>query len=256
LQAVGRAVGHDPPAALLRAGAQRLASAAAPQTWGSAWPPHGDGVPLLGMGHGAAGIALALAEASAVTASPETLLACREGMEYERGWFDPDQVAWPDLRTLDQDGKPVGAMTAWCHGAIGIGLSRLRIAALQPDRVAWAECSAALQAARDLVIRTGTALRDGASTDCTACHGLGGVVELLLVAARALGVADHARAARRVAALVIEQRRAADAWPCGLPNAGEVPGLMTGTAGIAVSLLRAAGHVDLPTPLLPGPSGW
>jgi len=56
---------------------------------------------------------------------------------------------------------------------------------------------------------------------------------------------------------MLEQRDATDAgWPCGLPGAGEVPALMIGTAGIALTLLRAAEAVDVPTPLLPGPSGW
>ena len=43
-------------------------------------------------------------------------------------------------------------------------------------------------------------------------------------------------------------------WPCGLPNAGEIPALMTGTAGISLTLLAAGtGQPPIPTPLLPGP---
>ena len=148
-------------------------------------------------------------------------------------------------------------MAAWCHGALGIGLSRLRLAQLTNDVLMVAEASAALQAARDLVVSHGTAIHAGQTSDCTACHGLAGVVELLLVAARALDVPDHARAARRVARLMLEQRDAAGgAWPCGLPGAGEVPGAIIGTAGIALTLLRAAGASQVSTPLLPGsPSG-
>ena len=256
LQGTASAVGGAPPAPVLAAGAARLAAAAVPQAWGSAWPTEG-GPPLLGLGHGAAGIALALAEAAAVTGDARAAAACADALEFERGWFDVDRVAWPDLRSFDDAGEPPGSMAAWCHGALGIGLSRLRLFALTEERLALAEATAALQAARDAVVRAGTALRTGATTDCTACHGLGGAVELLLVAARALGVADHARAARRVAALILEQRERADAgWPCGVPGAGEVPGLMIGTAGIVLTLLRAAGAVEVPTPLLPGPAGW
>ena len=237
-----------------------MAALAVPQVWGAAWPTEAavpGGPPLLGLGHGAAGIALALAEAFAVTGDANARTACAEGLEFERGWFDHDRVAWPDLRAFNEAGEPSGWMAAWCHGGVGIGLSRLRLFALTDERRTLAEASAALQAGRDVVVHAGTSLRDGRTSDCTGCHGLGGVVELLLVAAKALSVPDHERASRRVAALMLEQRDATDAgWPCGLPGAGEVPALMIGTAGIALTLLRAAGAVDVPTPLLPGPSGW
>jgi lantibiotic modifying enzyme len=260
LQGTARALGGPEPSALLAGGGERLAATAAPQAWGAAWPTAAavpEGPPLLGLGHGAAGIALALAETAAIGDARAARRACAEGLEYERGWFDPDRVAWPDLRGFDRSGEPSGWMAAWCHGAVGIGICRLRLFALTGERRALADASAALQAARNLVVEAGTGLRGGRTTDCTACHGLAGVVELLLVAAKALSVTDHARAARRVAALMLEQRDVADGgWPCGLPGAGEVPGLMVGTAGIALTLLRAAGVTDTPTQLLPGPSGW
>jgi lantibiotic modifying enzyme len=233
-----------------------LADAAEPQVWGSAWPAGGVGPPLLGLAHGAAGVVLALGELAARTGDARLADAAREGQEYERGWYDPDKVAWPDLRKIEAGADPSNWMAAWCHGALGIGLSRLRLHALAGNSLVQAEVSAALQAARDLVIAAGTSWRNGTAADCSACHGLAGVVELLLVAAKALEVEDHARAARRVADLMLRQRHSAQAWPCGLPGAGEVPGLMTGTAGIALTLLRAAGATDLPTPLLPGPARW
>jgi lantibiotic modifying enzyme len=146
-------------------------------------------------------------------------------------------------------------MTAWCHGAVGIGLTRLGLldgGGLDMSIALQAEAGAALQAGRNVVVRVGTALRAGEPGDCTPCHGLAGVLELLLAAERALGVPDHGRAARRVAALMLEQHAALGAWPCGVAGAGEVLGLMTGRAGIALALLRAEGVRDVATPLLPG----
>lgn len=242
---------------VVTAGARRLAAAVEPQTWGAAWPGVEGDHPLLGLAHGAAGITLTLGEAASVVEDGRVARACAEGLEYERGWFEPELAAWPDLRRQESDREESVAWTcAWCHGAIGIGLARLRLARLLADPVLLVEASAALQAARMLVIAAGTRLREGEIADCSACHGLAAVAELFLVAASALGVPDHARAARRVAALMLEQRRAGDAWSCGLPNAGEIPALMTGTAGIALVLLRVAGAVTVPTPLLPGSSGW
>ena len=236
--------------------ARHLVVVAQPQAWGVAWPSS-TGVPMLGLGHGAAGVALALAEVGTRTGDDRLLSAAAAGVAYERGWFDAATTSWPDLRAGERE---PGRMAAWCHGALGIGLSRLRLHALTTDPLATgplvAEVSAALQGARDVVVTAGTALREGVPTDCSACHGLTGAVELLLLAGRALGVDDHVRAARRVAGLLLEQRRQAGRWPCGLVGAGEVPGLMTGTAGIALTLLRVAGAVELPSPLLPGTARW
>lgn len=250
----------DDPGIAVRADTlgRRLAATAQEQTWGAAWPSP-DAPPLLGLGHGAAGMTLALAEVAARTGDPHVVRALEAGLRYERGWYDPDRVGWPDLRGTGPTGLTspgAGSMTAWCHGALGIGLARLRLHALTGDGLALVEASASLQAARNLVVGAGTSLRAGSPADCTPCHGLAAVAELLLTAAHALDVPEHARAAGRVAALLLEQRRAADSWPCGLTGAGEVPGLMTGTAGIALTLLRVAGAVQLPTPLLPGPCRW
>ncbi len=249
-------VGDDELLASLTLAGHRLADAAEPQLWGSAWPSGSAGPPLLGLAHGAAGIVLALGELAALTGDGRLASAAWEGQEYERGWYDADRVDWPDLREIEAGADPSNWMTAWCHGALGIGLSRLRMHALVGDSLSRAEVSAALQAARDCTVRVGTSLRNGTVSDCSACHGLAGVVELLLIAAHALEVEEHARAARRVAGLMLQLRRSAQVWPCGLPGAGEGPGLMTGTAGIALTLLRAAGATDVPTPLLPGPARW
>jgi lantibiotic modifying enzyme len=242
-----------------REAARFLAGAGVPQTWGSAWwtgAARAGGPPLLGLGHGAAGIVLALVEVGELTGDDQLRRAAREGLEYERSWYDPDAVNWPDLRQPDPDSGLGGSLRGWCHGALGIGLSRLRISTLTGDLAARAEASAALQAARDEVVAAGSALRQGHPQDATPCHGLAGAVEVFLIAERAFDEPAHARAGRRAAELLVATHDAAGRWPSGLPGAGEVPGLMTGVTGVVLTLLRASGAVQLPTPLLPGPSGW
>jgi lantibiotic biosynthesis protein len=260
---IDQLAGEDAHRGVAQAAAHLLADRALLQTWGSAWPTGASGPagpPLLGLGHGAAGIALALAEVAVLTDDDALRRAAREGLEYERGWYDPEAMNWPDLREADSgadpDRAPAASLRGWCHGAFGIGLSRLRIAALTGEPLARAEAAAALQVARDQVVASGAALQHGGAVDVTPCHGLAGAVELFLVAADALGLPAHRRAARRAAALVVSVRDAAGRWPCGLPGAGEVPGLMTGIAGAVLTLLRASGAIQTATPLLPGPSGW
>ncbi len=250
----------DPLRAVARILADRLVDAARPQLWGAAWPSPlaPEEPPLLGLAHGAAGIALGLAEVAALdpgSATEHLAAAAHAGLEYERSWYERDRRAWPDLRE-GVAGAPGGWMSAWCHGALGIGLSRLRLGALTPSPRLDAEATAALQAGRDVVVRAGTALRRGAPTDCSACHGLTGALELFTVAARRFSAPEHAAAARSVSALLLAERELVGAWPCGLPGAGEVPGLMTGTAGIALALARAVDATAEPTPLLPGTSRW
>jgi lantibiotic modifying enzyme len=256
LLAVAGVTGGPPPLEVCSAAARRLVDRAEPQVWGTAWPPAADETvapPLLGLAHGTAGIALALAEIAALTGDPPARATALAACEHERAWYDADRVAWPDLREHDPSAEPAGWMSAWCHGAIGIGLCRLRMTALSDDPLLPLEASAALQSARDRVVSAGTALRDGTPQDCSPCHGLSGTVELLLAAHRAFGLPDHLLAAGRVATLLLEQRAHHGSWPCGLPGAGEIPTLMTGTSGIVLSLLAATGASPIPTPLLPGP---
>jgi lantibiotic modifying enzyme len=213
------------------AAAAWLADAATPQTWGMGWPSPAqapDSPPLLGLGHGAAGIALTLAEVATQSAAGpqrggvgiDTLRAVTaQGIAYERGLFDHERTAWPDLRGTAEGDMPRGWMAAWCHGAIGIGLSRLRLFRLLGDASLLMDASAALQAGRNLTVAAGTALRQGRLSDCTACHGLAGVVELFLVAGESLGVPAHRGAAHRVARLLLEQHELENRWPCGIGGA-------------------------------------
>ena len=85
-------------------------------------------VPLLGLAHGASGVALALAEAAAIAPDLRPGLALAVGgLAWESGWFDPIQ-GWPDLRS-DEPTFPVW----WCHGAAGITTVRLRLLQLAQD---------------------------------------------------------------------------------------------------------------------------
>ncbi|MFI6538742.1 lanthionine synthetase LanC family protein [Nonomuraea sp. NPDC050547] len=204
--------------------ARDLKAASAPEPWGRSWPPH-----LTGLAHGASGPALALLETGDIEAATAA-------MRYERSWCSPFHGNWPDLRA-----QPPGYPAFWCHGAVGIGLSRLRAHELTRDTTALAEASLAIQAVRDLTIRAGTASREHQPVDLSLCHGLSGAAELLITAATVLKEDAHLRAARKIGTLMIEHRDRMGTWPCGLPHElhrGETPDLFLGTAGIGLTLLR------------------
>lgn len=226
---------------------------------GSAWPEvhataHAPG--LCGLAHGASGIAWALLEAAEITGDARFAEVAADAVDYERSWFDASTSNWPDLRNppheAEAQGWP-GSMTAWCHGAIGIGALRWHMYERSGDLVALAEAGASIHAARTFAGRARRALKDGQPSDVTLCHGLGGAVELLLLAHEVTGLEEHRRAARRIGDLCLDIFRANDrTWTTGLAGARRVPGLMVGAAGIGAMMLRLHDVGAIGSPLLPG----
>jgi type 2 lantibiotic biosynthesis protein LanM len=225
-------------AAAVLCGDRLLARALAMET-GLGWMVPGTGPrPLTGLSHGAAGIAWALAELAAATGEERYLQACRGALAYERSLFLPATGNWPDLRP-DAGEERRGDSCAWCHGAAGIGLARLACLPLLDDPRLRAEIDIAVT----------TTLREGFGGNHCLCHGDLGNLDLLLEAGRRLGRPDLLARASRLAAGVlhgIEENGPLS----GAPLAPEIPGLMTGLAGIGYQLLRLAAAGEVPSVLL------
>lgn len=217
-----------------RAHGRLLVSTAVRSTAGWSWktleqvPRH-----LLGFGHGASGIAWALLELFEATGETAFRDAALEGLRYERAHSRPDGT-WPDLRHDSGSAPPPRSMDAWCHGAPGIGLARLRaLAVLGSEPALTAELGVALRAtAASLTSEEGLA-------GFSLCHGAGGNADLLLLAAEALGQ-PHLRWVAEAAGWrgVERYHRTGLPWPCGVSGAGETPNLMLGLAGIGHFYLR------------------
>jgi lantibiotic biosynthesis protein len=225
--------------------------------WGSSWSEN-DSIPsLCGLGHGMSGVGWALAEMFWATGEQNYLDTAQEAFRYERSWFSPEQCAWPDLREPKSqsitDRTWPGWMTAWCHGALGIGAVRLRLYEASGDMSALGEASAAIQAARNMVIHAGIGLQASQVSDVTLCHGLGGAAELFLLAYEIFSLDDHLRAARQVGRLCVRiYGRNDNKWTYGLRGAEYVPGLFLGLAGIGTTMLRLHDPSAIGSPLLPG----
>lgn len=222
-------------------------------------PSHSAGADgnLTGLSHGAAGIAWALVELYHVTKEETYLDAARCAFAYERQLFRPEYGNWPDLRS-NQDASPGGrqdtaaryGMHAWCHGAPGIGLSRLRIASLVDDDACKEEAAAAL-ASTSANIRQSL---DSRQANFSLCHGIAGNTELLLMAADTSGSPQWLSFARQVGQAGLDRYARPDqCWPCGIMGAGETPGLLLGLAGIGYFYLRLSDPATVPSILLPLP---
>ncbi len=197
---------------------------------------------LTGFAHGAAGIAWALLELFRATGDVRFREAALHAFRYEESLFVAEDENWPDLRTGLGRMMP-RCMVAWCHGAPGIGLSRLRAYEILGDETFRTQAETAIR----------TTARSLESLDnYSLCHGAGGNAELLLCAARAMENPEYAAPAYGIAEKGIhlyERERAP--WPCGDHGEGETPGLMVGTAGIGYFLLRLSDLERFPSILLP-----
>ncbi|HEV3040416.1 MAG TPA: lanthionine synthetase LanC family protein [Candidatus Angelobacter sp.] len=205
---------------------------------------------LTGFSHGTAGVAWSLVELHKITGNHSLLAAAQEAFRYERHWYDPEWENWPDFRTLSDSGQP-GYVAAWCHGAPGIGLSRIRAFQLLGDRDCRIEA--------EIAVRTTTrALYFGLSNNqgnYSLCHGHCGNAELLLCAGDVLGDEAsmnivHEMGIEAIQKYSVEKKP----WPCGVTNAGETPDLMLGLAGIGYFYLRLYDRQRTPSVLLVGPS--
>lgn len=179
--ALGQELGDDATLDWARsAGADLLRVANSSGTglsWSSPFPPRRPD--LTGYSHGAAGVGHALLELAAATGEERFHEAAWRTFAYERRWFDATTGNWADLRNVSCRTKPgspgLPTMIAWCHGAPGIALARLRAWELTGDDEARSEARVALR-------RTGNAVAQAMGQgdgDCTLCHGLLGNAEVL-----------------------------------------------------------------------------
>jgi type 2 lantibiotic biosynthesis protein LanM len=198
--------------------------------------------PLTGFAHGNAGIAYALLKAAALTGTGSFRDAAFQAFDYERSMFSAQHRNWPDLRA-DSGSHFVNA---WCHGAPGIGLSRVCSLRHADDPQFMTEIEVALT----------TTIDQGFGGNHTLCHGDLGNADILLHAAETLGRPDWRVYANQVAAHTIQQA-AESGWIFGNSQRVESLGLMTGLAGMGYAFLRLADPARTPSllalepPLLP-----
>jgi lantibiotic modifying enzyme len=191
-----------------------------------------------GFSHGAAGIAWALLELFASTGESRFRDAAERGFAYERRWFSAEHENWPDFRAIASPAPGSGTenyAVAWCHGAPGIGLSRLRAYEILGTENLKLDAEAAIRTTTRVLDHSGYA----GQSDFTLCHGRAGNAELLIMAGEVLGDgASRARAEALGQEGIAYFCRNDLPWPCGVPGGGETPNLMLGLAGIGHFYLR------------------
>jgi type 2 lantibiotic biosynthesis protein LanM len=235
---------HRPSASTLRAAVlcgEHLLARAVVDERGMSWPPL-PGVselPLTGFSHGTAGIAWSLAQLAHASGEERFRSAAKGALKYERSWFCPERGAWPDLRESRGTDDGHSFPFAWCHGAPGIGLGRIGCLPYLEDPEMLDEIRAAARAT----------LAHGFGFNHSLCHGDLGNLELVREAGRVLEDEDLAAEAERIASGILAQIEQ-DGPRCGASIHTEIPGLLTGLAGIGYGLMRAACPERVPSVLL------
>ena len=161
--------------AAARAAGERLVATQVPQPeGGSAWPTSG-GHALAGHAHGAGGIARALAALAEATGEPRWREPIAGALAFERALYRPARRNWPVRIASSRIGEArVTWMTAWCHGAAGVALSRAMLPPAARDESVAGEIETAVQ----------TTLAAGAGTHDHLCCGAAGRYAALAIAGR------------------------------------------------------------------------
>lgn len=221
---------------------------------GSSWkmgPDHPQGQKnLTGFSHGTAGFAWALLELYSATHEPRFRDTALSAISYENCHFSQEARNWPDFRQPIEQNENVTYSygSAWCHGAPGIGLSRIRAFEIEPENVSQDDIQSALATTYSSFSTT-----SGNGTYCL-CHGHGGNAELFLEAGRRMDHAESRNIAQAIGDQGIERYAKHNRpWQSGSP-AGSNPSLLVGESGVGYFYLRLHDSEKVPSVLLLNPA--
>lgn len=207
--------------------------------------------PLGGLSHGASGIAIALVELFAETGDTKYLETARGAFAYEDTLFSDREQNWLDVRfphATDKGSLTGSFPTAWCHGAPGIALARIRASQIDMERT-----DSYLDTIRIAIATTAKALEGALALercDVSMCHGMTGLAEILLIASQKIsGISTEHLLFSNITKLV-ETYGGLNDWPSGFPGGGPNPSLMMGMTGVAYHFLRLASSDNIPSILV------
>jgi lantibiotic modifying enzyme len=222
---------------------EELIKSATKDTYGLSWNDKANGVKsslhdLTGFSHGAAGIGYSLLELYRITKESIFRNAAENAFSYENHWFNGEINNWPDFRSdlRDQTNKSKPTyVIAWCHGAPGIGLSRIRAYDVIKDTKYLLDSEFALRTSVQFLEK---AINSDYDFDFSLCHGLSGICETLMYADKIFKDRTYKSIVEKVGLYGIEKYdRDELSWPCGIKG-GSTPSLMLGLTGIGYFYLQ------------------
>ncbi len=205
-------------------------------SWNTAGPQKQN---LTGQAHGVSGIATALLELFVVTQQDNYKTTALDALRYENHHFSHQHKNWADFRDFSQisglgNTPPEASFSscAWCHGAAGIALSRLRGYQILNDANLKKEAEIAVQ-------KTLEELRLLPQESTSLCHGIAGNSDILITASQILGKPELMLKANESGDYISKNFIQKDIpLTNGLHNTHDIPDMMLGSAGVGYFLLR------------------
>lgn len=189
---------------------------------------------LGGLSHGTSGIAWSLLRLYKYSNNSQYLDSAKKAIHFDRSLYNSNSKNWNDLRDATLES------TSWCHGAPGIGISRILYSEFITDS----------QLDNEIEIALSTTLKKGFGRSHSLCHGDLGNSELFCLLAIKSNNDKYLEIARQVGMHVINEKNKHGKFMTGVPNNIEVPGLFLGLSGIGLQLLRLADPTNIPSILI------
>lgn len=181
-----------------------------------------------GFAHGASSIAYVLMRLGHLSKKEIFTKKAIELLRYDQSFYRQDKGGWLDARDTTPTFK-----NFWCHGSIGIGLSRIKIKDFYSDFQIDQEINTALE----------TTLNSYYVNDDTLCHGNMGKTELFLNMYQQSKEKKYLELSENVALTIIRTGEYQSRSIKGFPAIG----LFTGLSGIGYQLLRISNPEKVPS---------
>jgi hypothetical protein len=221
---------------------------------------------LCGLSHGASGIGMVLFQLSKALQNEHFSHLARASFIYENQWFCP-QNGWKDLRKLGYTARNIKemlhqlrsnnrdffqpeTMNAWCNGAPGIGLTRVRAYQMTGDSDDLADVHRAIAIINQRQPKMSYLVGED---HFNLCHGDPGDAILFLEAYHLTKDETYLEVATAVADAIIQGLKTQPAFHTGLNMKLSEPdhSLMVGHAGVGYFFLRMHDFETTPSILAP-----
>ncbi|UOK49550.1 type 2 lantipeptide synthetase LanM family protein (plasmid) [Bacillus tropicus] len=179
---------------------------------------------LTGLAHGASGYAWPLLEYAYKMDQNHLLNDILAILNYENSKVNDNQDNWLDLR----ENESFDAPAFWCHGAGGIGISRLMMSQIIENT----NINGDLQKCINVL------MTKGFGTSNTLCHGDFGNLDFLLTYAQVTKNNEYIKISREIGRHVLKQKEENGQWNLDQHGDVNILGFMIGISGIGFELLR------------------
>lgn len=215
----------------------RLATTAKEETNGAKVWYTFHGTALTGFAHGNAGIAYALGKFGANFNDCRSLDLMKSAIAFESQVFDEQRRNWPDFRSNQRQ-----FMTAWCHGAAGIAMSRAGLLRYFSDDQIIIDAQMGLKTVAEY---------KNMYPDHLCCGALGRA-EALFTGGTVLKDERYMNIGRQIASFVVKNAAAKGGYTFHnvMPADMVISGFHQGLAGIGYALLRMGTPDTFPNVLL------